>query len=132
MWETSSNRNVATLKGNASLVSQVALSADGKVLASGGFDGLVRLWDTSTDRLLTTIHATVGRVLTLALSADGRVLVSGSTEGMVRVWEAQSGTCLRSLREEPRYAGLDITGVSGVTEAQRAALLSLGAIELPA
>jgi len=47
----------------------------------------------------------------------------------VRLWQASSGTCLRTLRAERRYEGLDITGLSGVTSAQRAALLALGTIE---
>jgi hypothetical protein len=36
---------------------------------------------------------------------------------------------LRTLRADRRYERLDITGLTGVTEAQRAALLALGAIE---
>jgi hypothetical protein len=47
----------------------------------------------------------------------------------VRLWEPSSGACLRVLQAERRYERLDITGLSGVTEAQRAALLDLGAVE---
>ena len=36
---------------------------------------------------------------------------------------------LRTLRSDRHYQRLDITGLTGVTEAQRAALLALGAIE---
>ena len=42
---------------------------------------------------------------------------------------ASSGTCLRVLRAERRYERLDITALSGVTSAQRQALLALGAID---
>jgi hypothetical protein len=48
---------------------------------------------------------------------------------MVRLWEAASGACLRTLRSDRRYERLDITGLTGVTEAQRAVLLALGATE---
>jgi hypothetical protein len=47
----------------------------------------------------------------------------------VRLWEAGSGACLRVLRAERRYERMDITGLTGVTEAQRSALLALGAVE---
>jgi len=40
-----------------------------------------------------------------------------------------SGTCLRTLRPERRYERLDITGLTGITDAQRTALLALGAAE---
>ena len=50
----------------------------------------------------------------------------------MRLWEASTGTCLRILRPERRYERLDITGLTGITAGQRAALLALGAIEQPA
>jgi len=48
---------------------------------------------------------------------------------MVRLWEASSGRCLRTLRAERRYERMDITGLTGITDAQRTALLALGAVE---
>src|SRR5262249_33161772 len=38
-------RRVATLEGHSGTVYDVALSADGQLLASGGTDGMVRLWE---------------------------------------------------------------------------------------
>ncbi len=42
---------------------------------------------------------------------------------------ANSGSCLRTLRSDRRYERLDITGLTGVTAAERAALLALGAVD---
>jgi hypothetical protein len=47
----------------------------------------------------------------------------------VRLWAAGSGACLRTLRADRRYERLNIAGLTGVSEAQRATLLALGAVE---
>ena len=47
----------------------------------------------------------------------------------MRLWETPGGAQVRTLRAERRYERLDITGLTGITEAQRQALLTLGAVE---
>jgi hypothetical protein len=49
--------------------------------------------------------------------------------GTVRLWDGSSGPYLRTLRSDRRHERLDVTGLTGVTAAQRAALLALGAVE---
>jgi WD40 repeat protein len=89
----------------------------------------VRLWEVGSGRALATFQGHTGGVFGVALSADSQLLASGSFDGTVRLWEAQSGRCLRTLRAERRYERVDITGLRGITDAQRTALLALGAID---
>ena len=129
LWEAGSGRPVATLQGHTSAVFGVALSADGQLLASGGADGTVRLWEVGSSRPVATLQGHTGRVSGVALSADGLLLASGSFDGTVRLWETGSGAILHTLRPERRYERMDITGLTGITDAQRRALLALGAVE---
>ncbi|HWE60261.1 MAG TPA: tetratricopeptide repeat protein, partial [Chloroflexota bacterium] len=129
IWEAPSGRALATLQGHTGGVYGVALSGDGGLLASGGEDGSVRIWEAPSGRALATLHGHSGTLWAVALSADGALVASGSIDGTVRLWEASSGTSLGILRAERSYERLDVTGLTGVTEAQRAALLALGAVE---
>jgi WD40 repeat protein len=80
---------------------------------------------------VATLRGHTGTVRGVALSANGHLLASGSFDGTVMLWEPKSGTCLRTLLPERRYERMDITGLTGVTAAQRVALLALGAVEQP-
>jgi WD40 repeat protein len=129
LWEVPSGRPVVTLQGHTAAVWAVAFSSDGRVLARGSWDATVRLWDVASGQLLATLQGHTGAVLGVGLSADGRLVASGGDDGTIRLWDAESGASLRTLRGDRHYQRLDITGLTGVTEAQRSALLALGAIE---
>jgi len=69
--------------------------------------------------------------LSVVLSGDGRLAASGGDDGTVRLWDGVDGICLHTLRNDRHYQRMNITGLTGVTEAQRAALFVLGAIQAP-
>jgi WD40 repeat protein len=107
----------------------VALSGDGRLVASGGFDGTIPVWDAEGRLPLATLQGHTSAVLAEALSGDGRLVASGGDDGAVPVWEASSGALRSVLRVERRFEALDITGLTGITDAQRRTMLTLGAIE---
>jgi WD40 repeat protein len=78
---------------------------------------------------LWSVQGHTGAVRGVALSADGKLLVSGGFDGTVRLWEPSTASLLRTLRADRRYERMNITGLIGITAAQHAALLALGASE---
>lgn len=67
-------------------VLSLAVSPNGKILATGGADNKIKLWNPMTGRLLITIPAHAGPVRTLAWSPDGNLLASGSSDRLIQVW----------------------------------------------
>jgi len=56
-------------------------------------------------------------------------LASCGDDGAITLWNLESGEQLRTLRRDRPYERLTITGIRGLTEAQKATLRALGAIE---
>jgi WD40 repeat protein len=99
------------------------------LLVSGGDDQTVRLWNVETGEIITTLQGHTDRVWSVAFSCDNETLASGSNDGTIRLWQKASKTATKILRSERPYEHMDITGVTGLTAAQKAALKALGAIE---
>jgi WD40 repeat protein/transcriptional regulator with XRE-family HTH domain len=128
LWDVARGAT-AILEGHLGTVRGVAFSADNRLIVSGGADGTVRLWDATTGVQLKVFRGHTGTVWSVALSADGQRLISGGFDGAIKIWDARSDTALRTVQAERRYERVDITGLTGITAAQRAALLALGAVE---
>jgi WD40 repeat protein len=61
----------------------LAFSPDGRTLATGAMDCLVKLWDMATGRERRSVIHHQHRVDTLAYSPDGCILASGDDDGVV-------------------------------------------------
>ena len=117
------------LRGHTNYVMTVAISPDEMTVVSGGLDGTVRLWDTATGTERHILLGHTGGIFAVAFSPDGATLASGSDDETIRLWDVQAGACLAVLRADGPYAGMQITGAVGLSEAQRATLKVLGAVD---
>jgi WD40 repeat protein len=75
------------------MITVLALSPDGKTVASGGATGDVRLWNPATGKAVKAfIPAGPGvSVASLAFTANGKTLAAGGTNGVIRLWDVASG-----------------------------------------
>src|SRR5436305_863680 len=73
------------LEGHENVVYSVAFDPEGKLLASGGNDRVVKLWEVDSGKLLRTLEGYTGDVDAVAFSGDGRLLVGKSKNGTLRL-----------------------------------------------
>lgn len=76
-----------TLTGHTNQIQHIALSPDGKQLASASLDGTVKLWEIATGTLMQTFDASTAGVSSVAFSPDGTLLAGGTSNGEVIIWQ---------------------------------------------
>ena len=137
LWDIRSGECLGILQGHESWVVYLAYSPDGRILASSSLDATVRIWDVREGRCLRVLRGHTRWVLSITFTRGemfsrnlGQVLASASDDQTIRFWDIETGDCLKILKNERPYEGMNITGVVGITEAQKSVLKALGAIAL--
>ncbi|MGD1807254.1 S-layer homology domain-containing protein [Dapis sp. BLCC M126] len=96
LWNLESSKLLDTLSSHTANVHSVAISPDGKTLASGSADGTVKLWDIPTGEMLTSfLHS--GIVTAVGFTADGRAVVGCSAERGIKLWNIYTGRLLHTM-----------------------------------
>ncbi|KAG8902745.1 Transcription initiation factor TFIID subunit 5 [Tulasnella sp. 403] len=107
--------------GHKGAVTSLAMSPDGKYLASASTDLSIILWDLASGRQVKAMTGHTSLINSLAFSAESSMLVSGSCDWTVRCWDVKGPGGLR-----PRNGAKDEIQVEGFGLASRGSLSGLG------
>jgi WD40 repeat protein len=128
---------LATLRDHTNGVRSIALSPNGRILASGSDNQTIRLWDIQDGTCQKVLQGHTSRVCAIQFSpievnpspGASTLLVSGSQDETIKLWNPTTGECLKTLRADRLYEGMNIQGATGLTTTQKTTLKALGAIE---
>lgn len=129
LWDVASGQVLYAWPAQNCMILSMAFHPDGTLLATGASDNTVRLWAIPSGRLLATWNGHTDLIETVRFSPDGRTLASGSADETIRLWDVATGACMQTLQTDGPYAGMNISGVVGISAAQKNALALLGAID---
>ncbi len=128
-WNIKSGEFIPEPIGHDGNVLTIAADPKGMLLASAGEDAQINIWNWQTGERISTLVGHVGTIYTVSFAPNGDLIASSSRDETVKLWDIKTGECIRTYREPRPYEGLNISEATGLTSAQKAKLLALGAIE---
>jgi WD40 repeat protein len=114
--DLATGRETDAFRGHDGCVLALDLSADGRVLVSGGADRSARVWDTATGRVTAVYRGHAGGVDHIRLARSGRWAVSAEDDGPpAHLWDVSNGNWFANTAQHAGgVSALDVDPVAGL------------------
>ena len=116
LWSWPEGKRVRVLDGHLDHVASLSFNAKGDKLASGSWDGSIRIWRVS-DGLELGAYQNSDRVHDVAFAPHGHLLASAGDSQGIRIWDTNS----TALEDAPYPAAKKIAAVTMDSEGKRIA-----------
>ena len=87
---------VLTVHSGQGIIEALTFAPDGQTLASGSWDGSIKLWRVS-DGTCRQAFVRGSAASSMAFAPDGKSLATGHHDGTIKLWRVSDGACLQTL-----------------------------------
>jgi len=100
LWDRTDGKMLQRLEGHTNTLTDLAFSADGKLVYSASADGTLRVWDIASGKELRQIGKHVGQVVAIALTPDGNAILAANNDletgkSALVLWNTKTGEEIR-------------------------------------
>ncbi|BAZ47516.1 WD-repeat protein [Nostoc sp. NIES-4103] len=96
LWNLQTGKLIRNFDAKSS-INAIAISPDGKTLATGVRDKAIKLWNVGSGELIYTLTGHAGEVMSVAFAPDGQTLASGSWDKTIKLWNLTTGKLIRTF-----------------------------------
>ena len=89
VWDLNDGLELHNLKGPNLEINALAISPDGRYVATANKEGTVMIFDITNGQKVATLQGHKGWVRAVAFSPDGKYLFSGAEDKVIKVWQLQ-------------------------------------------
>lgn len=132
LWNLKTGKCLKILSGHTGQIRSIiflSVTAQPEILVTSGDDRTIRLWNIYTGKCLKILNAHSQPIWSVCYSPQMDILFSCSEDETIKLWDIKTGNCIKTLRIPRPYEGMNMTGVTGLTQATVETLKILGAVE---
>ena len=127
IWDLHKRQLIRNLTGHDASVVSVAFSPDGEKIVSSACERTIRIWNVDDGKCIQELAGHQNWVWSVTFSPDGQFIASASQDESIILWDNAGKNLARMLAKRP-LEGMQITGATGLTMAEKSDLIALGAI----
>jgi len=97
-FDARSHSRISRINTGKGQVNDIAISPDGKFLASASANKTIELYETKTGSVIQTLEGHTDDIWSVAFSPDGRTLASASWDSTIKLWDVLKNARPRTLK----------------------------------